>query len=239
MTGPGKFVLFGQDHVVALLLTVAIPAALALIVRRRPDLDRAFRWSFASVLVGTWIAWYVLFISRDWLGWGNALPMNLCDWATIALIATLVRPVQKTFELAYFWAFAGTIQGLVTPDVNFGFPEAQFVVFILGHAAIVAAVIYLTFGARMRQVPASIPRVIGWSFAYAGAAGLVDWTLGTNYGFFRAKPAHATFYDLLSAWPYYIPETVAIGVAAVLLLYLPWFVGDRMSERRAPSSPPS
>lgn len=99
-----------------------------------------------------------------------------------------------------------------------------------GHAAIVAGVIYLTFGTRLRQVPASIPRVIGWTLIYAAAASLTDWTLGTNYGFFRAKPSHATFFDLLSAWPYYIPETIALGIAAALLLYLPWFVIDRMRK---------
>ncbi len=122
----------------------------------------------------------------------------------------------------------GNDPGARHADVNYGFPEPQFVVFILGHAAIIAAVIYLTFGTRMRQIQASIPRVIGWTFVYAGAASLVDWTLGTNYGFFRAKPTHATFFDLLSAWPYYIPETVALGIAAVVLLYLPWFVIDRL-----------
>ncbi len=76
-----KFVLFGPDHVVALFLTVAIPIALAVIARATPSLDRAFRWFFAAVLIGTWIAWFALFIARGWLGWGNALPMNLCDWA--------------------------------------------------------------------------------------------------------------------------------------------------------------
>ncbi len=225
-----KFVLFGHDHVVALVLTAAVPAALAFAARCRPDLDATFRRLFAGLLIATWIAWYALFIARGWLGLGNALPMNLCDWATIALIVALLRPGRKAYELAYFWAFAGTIQGLVTPDVDYAFPEPQFVVFILGHAAIVAAVIYLTFGTRLRQVPASLPRVIGWSFAYAGAASLVDWTLGTNYGFFRAKPGHATFYDLLSAWPYYIPETVLLGIAAALLLYAPWFVIDRLRK---------
>jgi hypothetical integral membrane protein (TIGR02206 family) len=227
-----KFVPFGPDHVAAILLTIAVPAALALIVRVRPMLDATFRWFFAGILAATWIAWYALFIARGWLGLGNALPMNLCDWATIALLVTLMSPNRKAYELAYFWAFAGTIQGLVTPDVNYGFPEPQFVVFILGHAAIIAAVIYLTFGTRLRQVEASIPRVIGWTFLYAGAAALIDWMLGTNYGFFRAKPSHATFYDLLSAWPYYIPETVLIGMAAVLVLYSPWFVIDRLGARR-------
>jgi hypothetical integral membrane protein (TIGR02206 family) len=209
-------------------LPFARPGGLAIWGRAGPRPDRAIRYVFAALLIGTWIGWYVLFMARDWLGPGNELPMNLCDWATIALIVTLIRPNQKAYELAYFWALAGTMQGLVTPDVNFGFPEAQFVVFFLGHATIIAAVLYLTFGARMRPVPASLPRVVGWTFAYAGAASLTDWALGTNYGFFRAKPGHATFYDLLPAWPYYIPETIAIGIAATLILYLPWFVADRL-----------
>lgn len=224
-----KFVLFEADHIVVLALTLVVPIVLAIIARRsHPVADAAFRHGFAALLVATWIAWYALFIERGWLGWGNALPLNLCDWATVALLITLIKPSQKTFELAYFWAFAGTIQGLVTPDVNYGFPEPQFVVFFMGHAAIIAAALYLTLGTRMRQVPASLPRVIGWTLVYAASASIVDWTLGTNYGFFRAKPNHATFFDLMSAWPYYIPETVVLGVVAALVLYLPFLLSDRI-----------
>jgi len=224
-----KFVLFEPDHIAVIALTFTVPVAMAAVARRNnAGIDKAFRYGFAALLIGTWISWYALFIARGWLGIGNALPMNLCDWATIALLVTLVWPSLKSFELAYFWAFAGTIQGLVTPDVNFGFPEPQFVVFFLGHAAIIAAALYLVLGTRMRQVPASLPRVIGWTLVYAVTASAVDWTLGTNYGFFRAKPNHATFFDLMAAWPYYIPETVLLGVVAALVLYLPWFVSDRM-----------
>ena len=162
------------------------------------------------------------------------MPLNLCDWATIALLVTLIKPSQKTFELAYFWAFAGTIQGIVTPDVNYSFPEPQFVVFFMGHAAIIAAAIYLTLGTRMRQVPASIPRVIGWTLVYAVTASFADWALGTNYGFFRAKPNHATFFDLMAAWPYYIPETVMLGAVAALVLYLPFLLSDKIVKARTP-----
>lgn len=225
-----KFVLFGTQHLIVIALTFAIPAALAPVGRRwsHRRADEAIRWMFAVLLIGTWIAWYWLFIARDWLGPGNEYPMNLCDWATIALIATLIRPSQIAFELAYFWALAGTMQGLVTPDVNFSFPEPQFIVFLLGHGAIIAAVIYLIFGSGMRPYPISMARVAGWTIAYAAAASLVDWILGVNYGFFRAKPNHATFYDLLPDWPTYIPITILIGIAAIFVLYAPWFVVDRI-----------
>jgi hypothetical integral membrane protein (TIGR02206 family) len=229
-----KFVLFGTQHLIVIALTFAIPAALAPVGRwsnRRAD--EAIRWMFAGLLIGTWIAWYALFIARHWLGPGNEYPMNLCDWATIALIVALICPSQIAFELAYFWALAGTMQGLITPDVNFGFPEAQFVVFLLGHGAIIAAVVYLIFGSGMRPYPISMLRVAGWTILYAAAASLVDWLLGVNYGFFRAKPNHATFYDLLPAWPVYIPLTIAIGIAAIVVLYAPWWFVDLARKPKA------
>jgi len=232
------FVLFGQQHLTVIALTFAIPAAMAGVTRRaRPSADALFRWLFAGVLIGTWIAWYALFIGRSWLGPGNEYPMNLCDWATVALIAALVRPGQRAYELAYFWALAGTMQGLVTPDVTFAFPEAQFIVFLLGHGAIIAGVIYLTFGTGLRPVPASLPRVAIWTLAYAAAAAATDWLLGVNYGFFRAKPGHATFYDLLPAWPYYIPVTVVIGFAAILILYAPWYLADILNKTKRQAEP--
>lgn len=230
-----KFVLFEPDHLATIALTLAIPLALALLSRggRRVALDAAIRRAFAALLIATWIGWYVLFIARGWLTLGNVLPMNLCDWATIATIAACFWRSQKAYELAYFWSLAGTLQGLITPDVNFGFPEPQFVVFMLGHALIIAAVIYLTFGSGLRPVPPSLPRVALWTLGYSAAASLTDWLLGVNYGFFRAKPGHATLYDWLSPWPAYIPETIALGLAAILILYAPWFVADAIASRRS------
>ncbi|MEI9995413.1 MAG: TIGR02206 family membrane protein [Rhizomicrobium sp.] len=223
------FVLLGTQHLIVIALTFAIPLALAAAPRRA---DLWIRRGFAALLIGTWIAWYVLFAARGWLGAGNELPMNLCDWATVALLVTLLRPTQRAFELAYFWALAGTTQGLFTPDVTYAFPEAQFIVFLLGHGTIIAAVIYLMAGSAMRPVPASIARVAVWTLVYAGMAALTDWVLGVNYGFFRAKPGHATFYDLLPPWPYYIPATFLIGMAAIFILYAPWFAADRLRPRR-------
>src|SRR5256885_1509300 len=38
-----------------------------------------------------------------WLTLGDELPMNLCDWTSLATLVTLVWPNQKSYERAYFW----------------------------------------------------------------------------------------------------------------------------------------
>jgi hypothetical integral membrane protein (TIGR02206 family) len=235
------FVLFGRSHLIASLLSLATPVVLVALTRTNRNLDKPIRWTLAAILVGVWLWWYVLAYRRGWLTVGDALPMNLCDWATIMTIVTLLYPGQRTYELAYFWALGGTVQGMITPDTPYDFPEARFIIFFVYHGGIVAAVLYLTFGLRLRPWPQSILRVVLWSFIYLLAAGVTDIVLGTNYGFLRAPAAQASLFNFLSPWPYYIPELIALGFASAAIYYGPWFIADRIRAARmmvVPSATP-
>jgi uncharacterized membrane protein YwaF len=70
------------------------------------------------------------------------------------------------------------------------------------------------------------------SFVYLGVAALVDWSLGLNYGFLRAKPLGQNLLTLMSPWPWYIPELVAAGIGFVLLYYLPFALLDWTAPHR-------
>jgi hypothetical integral membrane protein (TIGR02206 family) len=222
------FQVFGPSHQVVLLLIVLIPLVLAAVVRlvRSPRLDRALCWTFALTIGGCWACWYVVFARMGWLDRSNGLPLDLCSWAAIATIIALIGKGQKSYELAWFWAMAGTVQGIVTPDIPFDFPEFRFIEFSLFHGGIIAAVLFLTLGLKRRPYPASILRVMGWSLVYMAAAGAIDWALKVNYGFLRAKPGHASLYDLMPAWPWYIGVVVLLAIVSVLICYLPFFLID-------------
>jgi uncharacterized membrane protein YwaF len=93
----------------------------------------------------------------------------------------------------------------------------------------------MAFGLKMRPVPGSLPRVASWTVGYIAIAGTADWLLHTNYGFLRAKPAVHTLFDAMPPWPWYIAESFAIGLCAMAVLYLPYFVHDRL-HRPQPAS---
>ena len=228
------FVFLGPSHLTAIALTFATPAALSALARRRETLDEAIRWGLAGVIALNWALWMYLLYAKGWLNIGNEIPLNLCDWATVATFIALVWPGQKSFEVAYFWALCGTLQALITPDCKYEFPDAQFTLFFVYHGGIIAAVLYLVFGRGLRPYPSSFPRVIGWTALYAAAAGAADAWLGTDYGFLRAKPTdHVTFLDALSPWPWYLPELALAALAFMALVYAPFFVRDRLAARAA------
>lgn len=232
---PAPFHSFGPSHIVAMVLCFAVAAALVLASRmaRSARFDAVLRWTLALLLLADWAAYLAMFYRHGWLVIGNVLPLNLCDWATIALVAALLRPNQTAYDLSYFWALSGTLLTSITPDLEFDFPDPRFIFFFLYHAIIITGVLYLTLGLKMRPVPGSLGRVIAWSVAYVAVAGAADWLLGTDYGFLRAKPRVATLFDSMAPWPWYIGECFAIGVAAMLILYAPFFIADRMRRGAA------
>jgi hypothetical integral membrane protein (TIGR02206 family) len=225
---------FGPSHWIAMALILAAAAALILARRAFPGslFDKAVRWTLAAFLLADWIAYLVMFYRNGWLVLGNVLPLNLCDWATIAVVVTLLHPNQKSFELSYFWALAGTLLASITPDLAYDFPDPRFIFYFLYHAIIIASVLYMAVALHMRPVAGSLRRVIVWTLAYIAVAGTADWLLGTDYGFLRNEPAVATVFDAMPPWPWYIAVSFAIGVGAMLLLYAPYFIADRVRRSR-------
>jgi hypothetical integral membrane protein (TIGR02206 family) len=227
------FTPFGAPHLTVLALTVATPLLLAALMRLcRLPLDRSARLFFAVFLAGGLICWWILSLRRGWVAPVDALPLQLCDWAVIVLIAALLTRNQFAYELGYFWGLGGTLQGLITPALADGFPTPQFVLFFVQHGGVIAALLYLTLGTGLRPRASSLPWVAIATLLYAIVAGVADWGLGTNYGFLRAKPPGTTLLSLMSSWPWYIPELVAVGILSLMIYYLPFAVADWSRRKR-------
>jgi len=230
------FLLFGPAHLVALALSVAAPLTLTVWARGHVARDRFVRMVLAVLLIGGWLGWYAMLWSRGWLAPGNELPLNLCDWAQGALIIALLSRHQRAYELGYFWGLGGTLQAVITPDVSSGFPDLQFLLFMLDHAGLIAALLYLTLGTGLRPSPASLPRVILASFVYLAVIAVADYGLGTNYGFLRDKGSHVSLLTLLAPWPWYIGELVLLGFLSVAVYYAPFFIFDLFKRPKTSTS---
>ncbi|HEY0781455.1 MAG TPA: TIGR02206 family membrane protein [Thermoanaerobaculia bacterium] len=231
-----SFTPFGPSHWAVLVLTPLTLLALVAWVRRsdgeqRERRARAVAWTIAVVLVANLIVddLYSLSIGTRW---PEILPMQLCDWVTLACAAALVWRRQLAYELAYFWGLAGTLQAVFTPELSADFPSFAFVSFMLCHAGAVVAILFLTFGLRFRPVPRSILHAFVGNQVYFVVAMAVNFSLRTNFGFLLHKPQHASLFDYLGPWPIYLLSLEGLGLVLFALLYLPFAVADWRRKRR-------
>jgi hypothetical integral membrane protein (TIGR02206 family) len=223
------FVAFGVAHVGALALTGLTAAVLVGLVRGHSG---AGPWVRVSLFVGIvlLLAFELSIGAREgWLTWRTLLPLHLCDAALILALLTLVWPRPAGAELLYFWAAAGSTLAMLTPDLPWGFPRWEFVVFFGLHGLVLVAAAVLVFGLGLRPRRGAPLRAFVATAALAAVAGAADALLGTNFMFLRSKPLATTPLDWMGPWPVYIGVGAAVALLVFHLLALPF----RREWRRA------
>ena len=213
--------LLALEHVGALLVIALVAAVLVWVARRRPG---AWLRVFALVLLADELSWWVFLAA----GGGEPgqrvqpLPLQLCDVAILVAAAALWTGRQALVEVTYFWALAGTIQALLTPDLPQHFPSYPYLQYYVAHGGVVAAALVLVVGLRLHPRPWAVARVAGLTVAYTAFVGVVDAVTGADYMFLRSKPPSPTPLDLLGPWPVYIFGAALVGLVLFAVLDAPF-----------------
>lgn len=238
MSSGAAIVLFGPSHLAVLgaILGSTLVLSLATRLSERQEIARGIAVGLVSLLVVNKLFVYATAIGIEEVAWRAALPMHMCDWAAVASIIALLWRKQIPYELAYFWGLAGTLQATLTPDLKYDFPDIRFLTFFISHGGTLVALLFLTFGMRMRPYPISILRVFAASNVYLLCAGLVDLLVNENYGYLRHKPIHASLMDHLGPWPWYILSLEGLALISFLVYYTPFFVADCIRRSKIPGS---
>jgi len=225
------FVLFGPDHLGALVLTGLVAVGLVRLVRRDPDGRAAtgVRVGLAALLLGATAATLAGWARQGQLEYLDLLPLHLCDMLIFVAVYALASRRALACEVLYFWAGAGTTLAMFGPDVYAGFPDPGFLSFFALHGLVVASAAVLVFGFGCRPRPGAPWRVFLLTNAYAAAVGLVDLALDANFLFLRGKPAAPTLLDWLGPWPVYLAAAEALAAASFAALDLPFRAGRRLA----------
>ncbi|MGD0874036.1 MAG: TIGR02206 family membrane protein [Acidimicrobiales bacterium] len=212
----------------AVLLAVALGVALCVGARLKPG-----RWTLvaARLIALVLLADAISFVVTElWAGtWSpkTDLPFALCDIAILVAAAACWWQRPLLVELTYFWGLAGTLQAVVTPDLNAGFPHLVFFQYLLGHLGIVLAALYLVIGLRIAPRPGSVMTTFAITLAYTAFVGVVDALVGANYMFLRRPPGNWTLLRVLGPWPWYIASAAGVALALLVTLDLPFWLGRR------------
>ncbi len=210
---------YGLSTLIAGLLAVALCVG----ARWRPGAwTGVAAKALAVILVGEQVSWQLQFlIHHDWSRF-NSLPFDLCDFTCFVAAVACWTQLPLFVELTWFWALAGTLQAVITPDQYTPFPYLSFDNYVIEHLGIIVAALYLVVGLRLFPRPGAVTRVFLISFAYAGLCAILDAATGGDYLYLRRPPPSSSLLNLLGPWPWYIVSSAGIALALFLLLDLPF-----------------
>ncbi len=237
LEGQERFVHFGGEHLVVIFLTVLLPFVLAAVVWRSKwaGAERAIIAAISLILILNYAVYLVFTRSFGELTWAQMLPMQMCDWAMVVVMVTLWTGNHRWFEVAYFWGIGGTLQAVLTPNLEAGFPSTRFFNFFVSHSGIIVGVVFLMLTRKLRPYPMSIVRAFLWSELYFVFAMIVDHFTGVNYGFLLHKPEAFSLLSYLSDYrPLYLLQMHGLALVFFALLYAPFAIADLLQSR--PSS---
>ncbi|MBK1854392.1 TIGR02206 family membrane protein [Verrucomicrobiaceae bacterium 5K15] len=214
------FQLFGFSHLGVLALLFVIAYLLIRRCRKEPHASRTH--AVLALLAFLCFASYpmsqaALAAVDDSYQLDSHLPFHLCDVAAIICGFALTTRKPLLCELAYFWGLAGTLQGLLTPNLGHDFPSPIFITFFLMHGVIVITALLLPLGLGWRPREGAVRRVFLGVLVYAAFAFAINALLDTNFGFLMHKPEQASLLDVMGAWPWYV---ICLIVVAGILFYL-------------------
>jgi hypothetical integral membrane protein (TIGR02206 family) len=228
-SSPPPFHPYGVAHLLVIFLTIALPFALAALVRctKSSVIERIIVGALSLALVVNYFVYLSLVRQFGAVSWEQLLPLQLCDWAMIVIIIAMWTRRPRWFEVAYFWGIGGTVQAVLTPNLAFGFPDFRFFSFFVSHCGIIIGIIFLMLVHHLRPRAFSIVRVFAWTEFYFIITLAADKFTGFNYGFLLHKPEAKTLLNILSDYrPLYLFQMHLLALAFFVVLYLPFAVAD-------------
>lgn len=216
--------LLAPEHTGALAVIALAVAAMTAAARRRPG-----RWIrlLAAVLVIDELSWWIYLLDGGQPGApvAQSLPLQLCDVAIFVAAIALWTRQRFLVEVTYFWALAGTIQALLTPDLPQHFPSYPYFQYYIAHGGVVGAALLLVAGLKIYPRPSAVLKVAALTLVYAALVGSIDALTQSNYMYLRSKPPGGSLLDLLGPWPFYIFGAAVVGAVLFAVLDAPFLTG--------------
>jgi hypothetical integral membrane protein (TIGR02206 family) len=229
-----RFQAFSWMHGLTLLGWTLLIAALVIVGRRlrQRHHETAFAQSLAWVCLALWGVqlWYYLFIVWDPF---VSIPLHFCDVAALVgpiAILTRYRPLRN---ILYFWAFAFTTQGLITPTLHEGPTTAAYWLFWANHMTVIALAVYDVMVRRFRPRFSDVLMAIAITLAYIAILLPINVLNDWNYGFIGpSQPATPTIIDSLGPWPGRIVLILFMGIMMFIHVWLPWPLARWLRKQR-------
>lgn len=214
------------QHILPIILVASTAILLIRVSNRKLNQQKKIKtFQFLGALVSlTVIVFHVYHIVLGNYNLSEDLPLFLCSFLALIMPCFTYTRRYWMYEILLFWIIAGTLQGVITPDIANGFPSLDYFRYWIVHLGLLTIIFYATFVLKMRPKFKSVFKSFFALQIYAIILMVLNNVLGANYSYLNSKPESASALDYFGEWPYYLLVMEAILIPFFLLIYLPFYV---------------
>lgn len=215
---------FGTQHLAATLFFFGV---LAISIYVGLNLQ-SFRKKLSLAVLMSLLAWVVMTIAdvqkmkEGTYTVQEDLPLYMCRLVAWLLPFALILKKWSFIRILYFWVLAGTLQAVLTPDLEESYPDFLFFRYFILHFGLIATMIYTIVVFKIRITWRDFFRAFLFAQVYLVFLMLVNHVLGSNYGYTCQKPPGGSVLDLFGDWPYYLLGAELLLIVLFSLLMIPF-----------------
>ena len=228
------FELFGSVHLITIVVIIAVTVLLPKFYKNKSEDQK----SVMSKIIATVIALHViispykdLYILANPYDWRETIPLHMCDLSEIFLIWFLLGGPRILYLCAFFWGLAGASMAILTPDISHH--DLDYIFFMVGHGMILVGIMYATISLGNRPYAKDILKVSAiTALILLPIVYVINLLLGepANFWYLMDRPAGASLMDQFPDPPLHLLYTTPIAIALFYLIYLPYFIKDRIAK---------
>lgn len=229
------FQIWGKEHILTIFFIILIIFCVYFFRNRLQPYRKIIRLVVGWSLIVSRLSLDLWYVITDQWSLQSSLPLELCSIASLLCGIMLITKNYSLFEIGYFIAIGGATQAILTPDLNFGFPQYRFLQFFLDHMLLVLAPLIMIWLYRFTITKKSLTKSFITLNVIAGIVFVINLLFSANYMFLRQKPRGPSLLDFLGPYPYYIFSLEIVALIIFIILYLP-FVRKPSSSHTKSSS---
>ena len=118
------FTSFSQSHLGAVIVFILFVIIFVNAARRLDDRQNLLLTRSVSVFISfTVIIWTAIHMAYGRFDPAVNLPLSICNLFAVMAPLLFWQPNRRRFEIVYFFVLSGTLQAIITPDPDGGYPS--------------------------------------------------------------------------------------------------------------------
>lgn len=183
---------------------------------------KTIRIATGCTLIASRISLDIWYITTGEWSFQSSLPLELCSIASLICGVMLLINSRFLCEIFYFIAIGGAIQAMITPALDFGFPQFRYIQFFLDHFLLMMAPLILIWYYHYKLTWKSVFKAFITINIIAVIVYCLNVLFSSNYMFLMYKPKTASLLDLLGPYPFYLLSLEVIVWCIFVLLFFPF-----------------